>query len=387
MFKNSLKPIAGAVIAFLIMLPFLDGVSKQPNSAVAQSEDDTEDSTSSPSRNPRVLRFNLTISSPTDLKVAQGDRINAGAVISERVGERSRLSADKEALKLSLKQIESRTIPDPIAPTNIPTVKTLPPITYVEEDAAIKNAALNVKLAEEAFKAHQLNLSAAPLEESSAVNRAAVSVATAERQLINQERKLEAVAVLKDLPGEVLLHEQEVLKQRKDELAIARANWEQAKAKLDVATVSKGEKLQDLAVALEKARADLQIAIASLQSKKDQRAYDEYQASITGAQRAEERNRAQNAYLNQLATVQQQRREKDFQVMQIKSQISAVDEKLAALSTVTSPYDGTVRRIKFVRQNDNNLLVELTLAVNSTSDAGTGTRNFTSPTNRGDRRN
>lgn len=381
MFNNSIKSILITVIVFSVVLPFINGASKQPEIASAQSDEELEEPSSTPERNPRVLRFNLTVSSPTDLKVSQGDRINAGTIISERVAERSRLNADKEALKLSLKQIESRTIPDPISPTNIPTVKTLPPITYAEEEVNIKNATLAVRQAEEAFKSHQINMSAAPLEESSAVNRAAVEIATAERQLINQERKLEAVAVLKDLPPEVLSHEQEVLKQRKDELAIARANLEQSQAKLDVATVSKGEKLQDLAVALEKARADQQLAIASLQTKRDKRAYDEYQASITSAQRAEERNRAQNSYLDQLAKVQQQRREKDFQIMQVKSQIAAVDEKLATLATVTSPYDGTVRRIKFVRQNDSDLFVELTLAVSNTRDAGTGTRNFTAPTN------
>lgn len=220
----------------------------------------------------RQLQLKLSVSSPQDLKVKQGDRVITGQVLADRVEERSHLTVQRQALNLSLKQIQSRTIAAPPAPVPVPQAKQLPPISYAEEEAAISSSGMAIKQAERAFQLQQQEIKTAPLEESSAVTRAFVEVQNRQRLVDNQKRKIDAVALLKDLPSSVMPHEQEVLKQKEAELQQAQADYQQAQAKLSAASQRETEKLQQLAESLEKARADQQLAIARLQTKKDQRA-------------------------------------------------------------------------------------------------------------------
>ena len=314
----------------------------------------------------RQLQLKLSVSSPQDLKVKQGDRVITGQVLADRVEERSHLTVQRQALNLSLKQIQARTIAPPPAPLPVPQVKQLPPISYAEEEAAISLSGMTIKQAERAFQLQQQEVKTAPLEESSAVTRASVEVQNRQRLVDNQKRKIDAVALLKDLPSSVMPHEQEVLKQKEAELQQAQADYQQTQAKLSAAQARETEKLQQLAESLEKARADQQLAIARLQTKKDQRAYTEYEASVTAARRTEERNQAEQSYSRQFQDAEQQRRERDFQVAQISTKIAEVDDKLQTLSTVTSPYSGVIKRLKVVGQNDRNLSVELILSIGST---------------------
>ncbi len=206
------------------------------------------------SNSPRLLKFNLSLSSPKDLKVRQGDTVAVGEVLADRVEERSRLTTQHQSLELAYQQIQARKIITPPAPVPVPAVKSLPPISYAEEEAAIRSAAMNVEQAERAFHLQQENLKTEPLEESSTVARAAVEVQNRQRLLDNQRRKIDAVAMLKDLPPSVAVHEQEVLKQREAELQQAQAEYQQAQAKLSAASKTQTEKLSSLAASLEKAR-------------------------------------------------------------------------------------------------------------------------------------
>lgn len=312
---------------------------------------------------PRNLQFNLSISSPQDLKVKQGDSIIAGQVLADRVEERSRLERQRQALKLSQEQIEGASITTPPAPVTVPEVNHLPPVSYAEEEAAIAAALIAVKQAERTFQLQQQSLKQAPLEESSAVNRAAVEVQNQQRVVDNQKRKIDAVALLKGLPDSVMVHEQEVLKQKKAVLKLVQADYQQTQSKLSAASNTQIEKLQQLAQSVEKATAEHQLAIARLQTKKDQRAYTEYEASVTTARRAEEGNQSRQSYARQMQEAEQQRRDRSFQIAQLKAKIGEVDNQLSSLSVVTSPYGGVVRRVKVQGQNNNSLSVELTLAV------------------------
>lgn len=318
------------------------------------------------SNSPRLLKFSLSLSSPKDLKVKQGDTVTAGEVLADRVKDRSRLTRERQSLELAYQQIQARKIISPPAPVPVPAVKSLPPISYAEEEAAIRAAAINVVGAERAFQLQQENLKTKPLEESYQLQRAEVEVHQAQRLLDNQRLKIDAVAMLKDLPPSVAVHEQEVLKQREAEQNLAQAEYQQAQAKLIAASKIQTEKLSSLAASLEKARADHQLAIARLQTKRDQRAYTEYEASVTAARQAQEKNQAVGNYSRQLAEAEQQQRDRSFQLAQITAQIAEVDNQLSSLSVVTSPYSGIVRRIKIQGQTNNNLSVELTLAVGGT---------------------
>ena len=114
---------------------------------------------------------------------------------------------------------------------------------------------------------------------------------------------------------------------------------------------------------MEKAGTDQRIAIAKLQTKKDARAYTEYEASVTAAQRAEQRDFAITSHLRQQQEIEQQQRDRSYQLAQIKAKIAAVKQQLSLVSVVTSPYSGTVKVIKVQKQTNNSLSVEITLAV------------------------
>ncbi len=321
-----------------------------------------------PTATPRLLKFNLSLSSPQDLKVKPGDTIGAGAAIADRVLERSRLIVQRQALELSLQEIQGKTVIEPTAPVTVPAVNELPPVSYAEEAAAIASAQLAVQQTQREFAQERSLLHSAPLEESSAVRRAEVAVAEKQRAVDIQNRKIDAVQSLKDLPPDVLIHEQEVLKQRQSELRTAQADLEEAQAKEQAASRAQSDKLRSLSQAVEKAQAELQLAISKLQTAKDKRAYTEYEASVTAARRAEARNQALSNYETRVSEAERHQRDRSFQVAQLQAKIAEVDNQLSALSTVKSPYAGTIRRIKVLGQNDKNLLVEVTLVVGDRGD-------------------
>jgi len=322
----------------------------------------------SPTSSPRLLKFSLSLSSPKDLKVKQGDTVTAGEAIADRIEERTHLTAQRQTLELSLQEIQGKTIIKPSAPVTVPAVSELPPVSYAEEEAAITNAKLAVEQAQREFDQEQEKLKSAPLEESSAVRKAEVTVAEKQRAVDLQNRKIDAVQGLKDLPPDVLVHEQEVLKQKQTELQQAQADLQQATAKEQAASRAQSDKLQQLSQAVEKAQSELQLAISKLQTAKDKRAYTEYEARITAARRVEEHNQVEQNYTRQLQEAEQHERDRSFQVTQIQDKIAEVDKQLSALSTIRSPYAGTIRLVKILGQNDKNLSVEVTLAVSNGND-------------------
>jgi biotin carboxyl carrier protein len=114
---------------------------------------------------------------------------------------------------------------------------------------------------------------------------------------------------------------------------------------------------------------ELDAAQAALQAAQDQRAYDEYLHSLQMARRADEQNQQALSRSAQAQTAAQAQRDREFQIAQLEAQIQALDTQLANLSTVRSPYAGTIRRIKWLGQTDNILSVEITLVVGDRPDA------------------
>ncbi len=123
-------------------------------------------------------------------------------------------------------------------------------------------------------------------------------------------------------------------------------------------------KLKQLKLTHTEAVRDYQLAIGKLQTAKDSRAYQEYQASLATARRVEHINTARSSYERQLADYQQQLAGREFQEAQLKGKLNEVENAIANLSVVKSPYDGTVRRIKWLGQSpDGSLTAEITLMV------------------------
>ena len=249
---------------------------------------------------PRRLTVTVRVQEPEDLKVKEEDTIKAGQVIADRERERTRLTSQKQQLELSLQRLKTSTISPPSSPKSVPVVKALPPISFAEHEAAIE--------------------------------KAKVAIASIESEIELKQQEITYLSELSNLDPIILEHEQ--------------------------------VKLKELKQSHTEAVRDYQLAVGKLQSAKESRAYQEYQASVNTAQRVEQYNQAQLNYQRQLAEYEQRLTDKEFQITQVKSKLNNVDNAIAQLAQVKAPYSGTVRRVKWLGQSpDGSLTAEVTLMV------------------------
>ena len=87
---------------------------------------------------PRRLTITVNVTEPDDLKVSQGEQIAKGEIIADRERERTRLQAQQKQLQLSLDRLQAASITPPAAPQTVPTVMALPPVSYLEHEAAVE---------------------------------------------------------------------------------------------------------------------------------------------------------------------------------------------------------------------------------------------------------
>ena len=160
--------------------------------------------------------------------------------------------------------------------------------------------------------------------------------------------------------------------------AIAKAESDLAARKQIILHLSELEHLDPLVLEHEQAQLgklqqthtaavqDYKLAVGKLQAVKHSRAYQEYQASIDAARRVEEANQAQLSYQRQVAEYEQRLRTKEFQLAQVNEKLQGVENAIANLAVVRSPYDGRVRKIRDLGQSPDGLITfEVTLLVRS----------------------
>ena len=235
---------------------------------------------------PKRLNITVNISEPDDLKVKEGEQIAKGEIIADRERERTRLTAQQKQLQLSLDRLKAATITPPAAPQKVPPTMALPPISYLEQEAAVE--------------------------------KTKSQVASVESELELKQSEIDYLSGVKNLDPIILEHEQAKLKQLK---------------------------LNHTAAVRE-----YQLAVGKMQTAKSDRSYKEYQASINTARRVEEMNQARLNYQRQLAEYEERLTDREFQVTQLQEKLNNVDNQIATLSVVKSPYNGTVRRIKWLGQ-------------------------------------
>jgi hypothetical protein len=256
---------------------------------------------------PQRLTITISVADPADLKVVEGDRLRAGDLIADRTIQRQRLEAQKRQLEVTLQRLQTATITQPLSPAPVPAMAALPPLSYVEEQAAIE--------------------------------RTQVAVDQAERLLNQKKEEIAYLQTLANLDPLVLEHEQAKLVQlQQDHTAAVR---------------------------------DYQLAVGRLGKSQDDYAYREYQHTLALAERVEQANQDALAHQRQWAEYEQRLRDRDFQVAQTQLKLDEVENAIATLSVVRSPYDGRIRRIKWLGQAaDGALSAEITLLVRSSSGPG-----------------
>lgn len=282
-------------------------IAQQPSFVAPTPPSKQPQSGTSSTKSPRRLTISISVSDPEDLKVKEGDRISAGDLIADRGRDRARLEAQARQLDLTLEQLQYASITPPQTPASVPAVAALPNPSYLEEEAAIE--------------------------------RAKVTVDQAERVLQQKQQQIAYLQTLPNLDPLVMEHEQ--------------------------------AKLVELQQAHTAAVRDYQLAVGRLGNAQGETAYREYRHSLELAERVERANQAGLSYQRQWAEYEQRLRDRDYQLSQTRLRLDEVENAIANLAVVRSPYAGRIRRIKWLGQGPDGLLsAEITLLVRTGAGAG-----------------
>ena len=250
---------------------------------------------------PNRIEITVKISAHEDLKIAQDMTIAKGQIISDRIPEKNRLKAQQKQLQLSLERILTTSIQVPAKPLPVPAVAALPPVNYLEFEAAIE--------------------------------RANIAIALSAEEISIKVQEIEELSNISDLDPIILEHEQAKLKQ--------------------------------LEINHQVAESELKLAKGKLQTAKQKREYEEYQASITKARRVEEQNLAASHYQRQLTEYNEKIAQKEIQITQLQEKINVIKSQIDNLQ-ILSPYAGEVRSIDFLGQSeDGSITVKILLKVSS----------------------
>ena len=169
------------------------------------------------------------------------------------------------------------------------------------------------------------------LEQNAAIERAKADVDQAEALIDAKQQELDYLAQLPNIDPLVFEHEQAKLAELQ---------------RHHTATVR-----------------DYQLALGK-------RSTAEYEHSRVMAIDAGSRNRDQLSYQSQWAQYEQRLRDRDYQLSQTQLKLDDIENEIATLSVVRSPYAGRIRRIKWLGQDASGLLsAEITLMVRSGAGA------------------
>jgi hypothetical protein len=309
---------------------------------------------------PKRLKINVTVTDPLDIKVREGQVIKKGEIVSDKTQQRKSLENQLYSTKASLKNIKESVILPPISPALVPPMQNLPPANFAEEETTVSSAQLEYQQTQRTLA---IALENDPLIAiKGKIQRNQSKVEESKRQLSNQTEKSAIIATLPNLPKDVLTHEQEKIKSQLSTLTQEQSEYDMVQAELNQLKENRKLEIQSLQDKISTARAKLELANSKLIKSKSDRALTEYNHSITVTRRIEEANQAQIAYNRQMQEYNQQVRDKEFKLSQLQDIISNAEDKLKDIAVVKSPYSGTIKKIKTEKQNDNSILVTLTLS-------------------------
>ena len=313
---------------------------------------------------PNRLKISISVDGPEDLKVKTGDEIREGQIIADRTRERQRLESQKQQLIISLTKVQSSTITKPLPPLTSPEIKPLPPNSYLEEEAAIARSKSSVAGMGEKINDKQQLTPYLISEKQAEVEAAQVPVTSVDREIELKRQEINYLKQLPELDPIILEHEQVKLGELLEERKVATSNYELARRNLEAFEIEQGNQLREIKRSHTDSVRKYQLSLGKLSTAKDERAYQEYLASVSAARRVEEQNQSLLSYQRQLGEYEQRVRDKDYQISQLKVRLNEVENNIANLSTIKAPYGGEVRRVKWLGQSsDGRLSVEVTLMV------------------------
>jgi hypothetical protein len=247
----------------------------------------------------RKFRMRLTLSSPEDLKVREGDSVQAGAILADRASDRLRLESQRKLLLLQLEQLKGQRIAEPASIRPVPPIAEVPKPLYLPQWAEIDRQRLQAEQAENAK--------------------------------LTQIRTVDALKSLKHLPPEVLDHES--------------------------GKIAEKEREQTIAIA------ELKKAEAALERAKIEQAQAEYSHQLELSKRAIQLQQAQLERQAQLQKQQEAERDRSYKIAEIQTRLTQIENQISLLAAVRSPYHGKIQRVKFTEQTDRDLIVEIVLSI------------------------
>ncbi len=263
------QPIILATVGSLTLLSPSKSLETQVKQGIQLAQDNPAEVVEA--AYPNRIEISVNISAHEDLKIAQDMAIAKGQVISDRIPEKSRLQAQQRQLQFSLERVQAASIQAPPKPLPVPAVAPLPPVNYLEFEAAIE--------------------------------RAKIAIALSQEEITIKQQEISELSKIPDLDPITIEHEQAKLKQLQLNHQIAEN--------------------------------ELELAQGKLQTAKQQRKYQEYLASITAARRVEEENQAKAFYQRQLAEYNEKIADKEIQVTQLQEKLNNVQNAIDNLQIVS----------------------------------------------------
>jgi hypothetical protein len=154
-----------------------------------------DDSPAKPADRPRLIKVKLTITSPDDLRVKVGERVDAGAVLSDRAAERERLIEQRYQLALAARRISAQVA---AAAESIKLLKELGstslPSSFAAEQAAIRRAEVGAEASSRQVEIQRQRLTALPSAVPAGFDAAAVESHEAARLALAEDAQRQAVA-------------------------------------------------------------------------------------------------------------------------------------------------------------------------------------------------
>lgn len=259
---------------------------------------------------PSTKRFKLTLtlSEPADLKVREGDVISTGQLLSDRVRDRERLEAQKRQIQFHIQRLKLPII-KPLPPRDSVPIPNLPPPSYLEEEAEI--------------------------------DRQSVEATISGKNREDQQRMIDALQTLDPgtVPPSTLPHEMAKFAERDREFQ--RQISEQALAK------------------------------GKLNKAKEKFSYEQYRHSVELSRRDLDASRNALEYQRQVQEFEKQERDRAFQISEATVKLQSLETQLAALSIIRSPYNGVIKKIKWIGQSDRLLTVELVMLTDRSTGPAT----------------
>ncbi len=309
------------------------------------------------------------MTSPSEIRVAEGQQVSDQQVIVDRQLERSTLTTQLQEVKLSIERLKTSPKVSPVPPALVSSLKALAQAQYLEESAQVSAAAAKLENIHRKYALAQ-TIAKAPLPESGKVKMSAIAVRQAEETIKKQQQKIDALQTIEDLDPAIKQHEEAKMGQLRKTLVELQAKLEPDQQTEAVAKTTRASNLEAARLELTLAQRDVELAKARLGAASEKRQQLEHEYQLKQNERSDQVQRLELERAKMLETGKLQEHDREYQIAQMVLKNNQIQRQLADLGVIKTPYAGTIRRVKLASQRGGLLKYEIVL-VYASNDVGT----------------